>query len=363
VDLPARYAVRDYLKQQLNKYRTLTGDEFARRMVGWMLSYKKRPLSSDALLQIGEESLDVAKAAGAFGVTSKHDSGSSALPARARFSVSGFLLEPISLGQGWLSNDSANYTENVALLRTISGRFQRKKASFGVGMGCIVLTQHLLERVYERTEIRREELSSLIEAEFSDLIRALMLADAASLWIQRIEPGQVCRITAVPYSNGLMIANERMLFGDIEEGDFGFRWDIPGGEMQTPFVNPSRLLEDLGDGRFLQGNARPIRITCGVTYLDAFSLDREESDYFYGFRALMEEVGGDTLDALAQLTLAPLYAHQRADEYFLKDKFLPKTARLAALLSAGWLKTKPSQPVCVLLPYDADVANSTVAGV
>jgi hypothetical protein len=322
----------------------------------WVLAYKHGTISSGDLEEMSDEFLEYVREAGGFALARTSVAPSKALPSREKQTVSAYVLDPISLGQGWWNGETSPYTENAILLRTASAQFQRKKARIGIGIGCIVLTQHLLERVYERTEIQREELGPLIESEFHDLIRALTLADTASLWIQRIEEDGVCRITAVPYSNGLMITDQRFLFsGAMEDGELGFYVDLRNGEMQTPFVNPSKILSDLPEGRYFNGGARPIIILCGVTYLNALTLDRDESDYLFGFRALMDEIGAETLDALAHLTLSPLPVHEKNPSYLVADRFLPRTAKLAALLNSGWLKAKLTQPMCFLLPYDHQI--------
>lgn len=319
----------------------------------WVRAYKERTISSGGLEEMADEFLEYVQGAGAFALARTRVAPSKALPSREKQVASAYVLEPIGLGQGWWSEQSAPYVENAILLRTASAEFQRKKARLGIGIGGIVLTQHLLERVYERMEIGREELGPLIESEFHDLIRALTLADAASLWIERIEEGGVCRVTGVPYSNGLMIVDQRFLFsGGMEGGELGFYVDLRKGEMQTPFVNPSKILSDLPGGHYFNAGARPVIVLCGVTYLNMTTLDRDESDYFFGFQALIDEIGGETLDALAHLTLSPLPVHEKVPSYLLADRFLPKTAKLAALLNSGWLKAKLTQPMCVLLPYD-----------
>jgi hypothetical protein len=266
--------------------------------------------------------------------------------------VSGFALEPVGLGQGWADSVANPYVENAALLRCNVADFRRKKGSFGSGISCVVLTQHLLERIYERTEVQRADLGPLIEGQMPDLLRALAVAEAASLWIEVMEEGRACRVTAVPFSNGLLIANERYLFGGHEDGGFGFRCEIPSGRMQEPFVNNGRVLGELNGGRYFNGSERPIVIICGVTYMNVTTLNDAEADYYYSFKAALDGCEQGALDALAFLEFGPTLPHEHPPKFMPNAKDETKFERLRGLLTSGWLKPKLSRPLCLLLPYD-----------
>jgi hypothetical protein len=358
IELPPKYEVRDYLKQRVAKMETLGTATTDTLLKGWRDAYRSHSVSTETMRRFGEEYLEYLRIAGGFALGNDYTPPSKALPSKERVTSTGFLLDPVGLGQGWWGENPNPYVENAALLRLGIARFRRKKASVGIGIGCIVLTQHLLERVYERMEIGRNALGSLIEDEFNDLLQALALAELGSLWIRRIEGDRACRVTAVPYSNGLMILNERLLLGDIEGGEFGFRLEIPSGRYQTPFINPARFTTDLGNGRYLDGILRSATITCGVTYLNALTLDRDESDYFYGFKALMDDVGEQTLNILAYHAFAPLLPHQQTQRFEPPPEIEGKIRRLSSLLNAGWLKAELSQPLCYLLPFDHEVVKS-----
>jgi hypothetical protein len=358
VPLPARYAVRDYLRQQGQRMDALASDMTGVLLNRWRDIYLARGVTTETIKGLAQEYTAHMSDAGGFGFKGEHIPFKKVSPQRERVSVSSFMLEPIGLGQGWWGDGVAPYVENAALLRSARAQFGRKKAHVGVGMGCVALTQHLLERVYERDEVDKSQLGPLIEREVDDLLRALALAEVASLWIERLDEGAACRVTAVPFSNGLMVANERLLFGEYADGDFGFNIEIPTGRMHTPFVNDGKLIEDLGERRYLRGDARPIAVTCGVTYMNVLTLDQDESDYFYGLKALMEEVGFDSLSALAFFTYAPSLTHEHYPTFNLQERFQGKVARLRRLLNAGWLKAEAAHPICYLLPYDHSIRSS-----
>lgn len=355
--LPPRYTVRDYLKNQGAKLAGLS-EEHARGMLRKLAHrYQSRSLDGPALHQIGDDYLESIRLGGGFSLTSEYRSATSNAPYRERVLVSGYTLEPVGLGQGWADDTPHPYVENAALLRCYIGSFQRRKASLGSGISCVLLTQHLLERIYERTEVQRSDLANLIESEIPDFLRAMAFAESASMWIETVEGNQISRVTAVPFSNGLIIANERYLYANANEGQLGYRIEIPSGKMSEPFVNKGRLLSD-GSVDSAIGLGGPITVVCGVTYMNITTLDDDESDYYYTFKACLDCFDEGMLDAMAMLEFGPSKEHEKAVRNEVAGETVTRVVRLRNLLRSGWLKSRPSKPICFLLPYDCKLPSS-----
>lgn len=152
-----------------------------------------------------------------------------------------------------------------------------------------------------------------------------------------------------------MLANQRLLFGSYEDGDFGFRQEIPSGRIETPFLNNEWILENLGEQQFVHGDNRPVLVTCGVTYINALTLNDDEADYYHAFKALMEEVGLAALRTLSHFQFAPTLPHQKHPTFELSRRFDTRLSRLENLLKAGWLHPRATDPFCRLLPFDHEI--------
>lgn len=354
--LPAKYAVRDYLRKQGQKQDKLSSDMTEVLLNRFHAAYKKHRIDADALKSFADEYRGYLSEAGSFSLQTSYTPPTKVSPHRERATVAGYAVEPISLGQGWGGVQSDFYTENAALIRCHTGEFGRKKASLGQGYGGVALTQHVMERVYERTEIEWTALPALVERELTSLLQALAISEICDLWLDHVSDRVGgYRFTAVPYSNGLMLANLRMVFGTFADGDFGFRLQIPSGRIETPFLNKDWILEDLHEGRFLRGDSRPVSTICGVTYFNLVTLNDQEADYYHGFRALMDEIGEELLNAFSYFRFAPTLPHQRHPALDLRQRFGPRIQRLKGLLGEGWLKPNITSPLCLLLPFDHEV--------
>lgn len=351
--LPAKYAVRDYLRKQGQKQEKLSSDMTDVLLNRFHGAYKKHRIDANALKSFADEYGGYLSQCGGFSLQTSYTPPTKVLPHRERATVSAYAVEPISLGQGWGGDKAKLYVENAALIRFHAAEFRRKKASLGQGYGGVVLTQHVMERVYERTEVDWTVLPALIERELNSLLQAIAVSEICNLWLDHVSEGVGgYRFTAVPYSHGLMIANTRMVFGTFADGDFGFRVQIPSGKVETPFVNNDWILDDLTEGRLLRDDNRPVITICGVTYFNVVTLSDREADYYHSFRALMDEIGDELLNAFAYFRFAPTFAHQRHPVFDLNERFGPKIKRLTALLNEGWLKPNITNPLCLLLPFD-----------
>lgn len=356
--LPAKYAVRDYLRKQGQRQEKLSSDITDALLKRFHSAYERHRVKAGELKSFAEEYGSYLSDGGCFALQTTYTAPTKASPYREHSSVNGYAVEPVSLGQGW---PSANiYTENAALVRCHVGEFRRKKAFLAEGYCGVALTQHVLERVYERTEIHWSDFPALIERELIALLRALAIANLCDFWLRDTSRGSGYIFTAVPYSNGLLLANMRIVHGNYAEGDFGFRVRIPSGIIETPFVNNDLILEDLLDGQFLKGDNRPILTICGVTYFNCMTLNKNESDYYHGYCVLMEELGEALLDLFAYCQFAPTMAHERHPDFDIRQRYGTKIERLRALLQDGWLQPNPTNPICLLLPFDHRVPKLTV---
>jgi hypothetical protein len=347
--LAPRYAVRNYFREQNRAATKLYHDTASVFGPLWLHTYQSGKLTAAKLTQLAAEFTYRISEAGAFSIQQGHVAGSRSLPQREKRSVSGFFMEPMGLAQSFLPGEE-KFVEQAVMLRSCQAEFRLKKSSIGYGAGCLVLTQHLLERVYERTEIDHNRLAPLIHTELADLLHGLSLAEATGLWLLTEPDGH--RVTAVPYSHGLMLVNCRILFGDALNGGFGFRFSYPSGQEHTPFINPRNLLDHIGPGFPFQPDCRPILITCGVTYFNLTTLNDVQADYYHRFQVLKDAVGADILSALSLVHYSPQFPHEKLLALELNETGVRMVDKLRPLLHMGWLKAPQTRPICVMASSD-----------
>ena len=360
MEIPSKYVVRGYLRNSKEKLNNLASDINNGFSEELKELYEIGRLSSDSLINLSNKYRDYILQSGAFGIQMSYSPPTKLSPHRERSLVVGYAIEPVGLGQGWQSSGSLPYVENAALLRCHVAEFRRKKASVGVSFGGVALTQHVMERVYERNEVNRTDLPAQIEGEFYALLKAIAVAETCNLWVDYIEGETTTRITAVPYSNGIMILDTRLAFGSYSSLEFGFRLKIPSGLVEAPYINNAYILDDLGDGKRLIGDNRPVFLLCGVTYLNSLTLTGMQSDYYHAYRALLAEIGDDVLAGLSHFRFSPTLVHERHPSFSLLEHYGHRIERLSRLLRAGWLKPKSSIPVCRLLPFDWQIPSRSI---
>lgn len=345
--LPPHYAVRAYLRQQGSNVSKLLAD--ASRM-GWDCAetYRCRIATTDKLEVASNRFKEEARSAGAFIIVETYIPPAKAFPQRERSSVSGFFMEPVGLRQVNRSNGT-QYTEEAVLLRTIQSVFRRKRASFGFGTGSLIITRHLLERVYERTEVHHADFTALINAEFADLLHGVALAIAAGIWIDAEDECGKFRVGAVPYSNGLVKLEARVLLAEPARDELGFRITIPSLKEDKPFVNPVGVIQGtISSAPHLLG----VEMPCGVTYLNITQLPASETRYLYTFEALKAELGTDVLDRLTDAYCAPQFPQERPAPIPISDRADDLVQTTRALLNELSLHPSRSAGLCLLTPSE-----------
>ncbi len=358
VEIPAKYVVRTYLRERekiIEALGSLTTNVLIPR---WREMYASGPATSAMLASIGVDFAEVMPAHGAFLPVVEHIEGTRHIPFREKLSASAFFAEPVSIGQGFAPSENRPYLEKAMMLRTVQIELKRKKGYMGVGFSSISLTQHVLERVYERKELNYQDFEQELHEDITDLMRGLALAECANVYVASAVEGETYRFTAVPFKDGLMIVNNRLIFGDIGEGDFGWRVKLPSSEMETPFVNVRRLFKTVANDEYFSNSFTPTVVDCGVTYYNSITFNDQQADYYYAFQAAKEHVGHETLDEIARATYSPTLAHDRGKTMTPSDAFSKKIARLKVLLEAGWLKPKSRVALGYLLPYDHEIPRN-----
>jgi hypothetical protein len=222
----------------------------------------------------------------------------------------------------------------------------------GYGTGGLVLPQHLLERVYERTEVEPKHFGAHLHVEVQDLLHGLGLAESVGLWVEgKDDEGVGYRMTAVPFSNGLIIVNTRILFGRPEDSEFGFRLSIPSGQFHDSFINAGRLLDSV-PATEAHPALQSILVAAGVTYFNVMTLSDAQADYYHSFQVLKNEFGDHLLACLATQYYAPRFPHEPNYVAELTHRGAKSVDRLRAMLKSGWLKRPRSLPVCCLMQSD-----------
>src|SRR5688572_7716385 len=117
MSLPARYAVRDYLKKQGQKQDKLSSDTTEVLLNRFHDAYAKHRIDADTLTAFAEEYRRYLSEAGGFSLQTSYTPPSKVSPHREHSFVRGYAVEPISLGQGWSGPGSKVYAENAALIR------------------------------------------------------------------------------------------------------------------------------------------------------------------------------------------------------------------------------------------------------
>lgn len=352
ITLPPHYAIRRYFREQDKKFQRLDDALGADNLQSWRQRYRKSPIRSDDLEELAKSFEDILIENGGFSVSRESIPQNKMFPHRESQNVSGFLLSPITLGEGWFEEGSKPYHENALLLRYAYAQFKIKKAVIALGACGFLFTQHALERVYERSESDQERFSGELHSEIFSAMKALALVNAGRLWVT----GEKSVLTAIPFLNGLMIINHRVCVrGDISP-EMGFRISLPGGTIQSPHINKSCLVDD----KVIKSDDQIhfFIMPCATTYFNFTTLNEEQNDYLFLFKALLSEVGDDNLWALATINFAPDQVHERAPSDFkLLARHEKRRAQLLSALNAGWLKADKSQPVAGILPFGFETLN------
>lgn len=344
--LPSHHAINRYFREQDANIVDLFDRTDHAKMREWASRYRsKSRLSSEEMKEMADEHEANLVAANAFNILRTHRPPAKAFPQRETFTVEASFMEPIALGQGWIEAGKRPYTENAIYLRQMRVQFKPRKAFFGFSASGLILTQHLLSRVYERTEIGHEAFAKLLHDHIDELITGLALAETGRLWVSN----GCDRVTAVPFADGLLLVNTRALFGNEDEGDFGFHMDIPSMRLQQPYINDLlRFDEDIIPRT---SDFAGTLALCGTTYFNGQTLSDIQSDYYYAFRALREEVGEEAVTALVYFYFGPNLAHEKWGEFVLKPHLEKRRDRVFSLLSEGWMKLD-TPPIACILPFD-----------
>lgn len=346
--LPPQYAVRAYLRQQA-KHASFLFSEGVRQLGADCAEAYYSGLATTQKMQAAAGRFgEVASSAGAFTIVRTYTPPSKAFPQRERSAVAAFFMEPVGLIQ--VNRTSGlHYSEEAILLRTFQSEFRRKKANFGLGTGTLILTRHLLERVYERTEVHHEQFTALINSEFADLLRSVALARAAGIWIDGEDEGGTFRVGAVPYSNGLIRLEARVVLAQPKCGELGFRIEMPSFKDHRPFLNPASVIQGAISSA---PDMMAIEVTCGVTYLSVTQLSPSEVRYYYSFKALRDELETSTLDRLANAYCAPQFPHERPMSVDVSDRAGKLVQSVRGLLDELSLHPSQSGGVCFLGPSE-----------
>jgi hypothetical protein len=347
--VPSRYIIRGYLRRQDANQRALRDDVRDTLFDEWKAAYCRGKLRDDALDRLSSGFEHHLRQSGGFSVYRSIVQPTRAAPFRHRHSVSAFLGAPMTLGRNWWHGPEKASREPALMIDFCRMDFAPKRALFGLGFTGLVLTRHLLERIYERTEVSADAFEQLLHDHLDEFITGASLAEAAGLWLAG--DSTFSRMTAVPYANGVMIVSNRILWGSSDDGEFGFRVAVPSGKMTSPFINRSSLITQLPDGRHLSSTAQIGVLTCGITYLDFASLRDEQLDYYYAFQALKEAIGQDYVAASIYCYIAPQLSQDHAVGVELPNSAAGRIARVRSLLST-WLETRDYDPMCLALPYE-----------
>jgi hypothetical protein len=253
-------------------------------------------------------------------------------------------MEPVGLAQV-NRNEAKPYVEEAVLLKTCQSEFRRKRANFGFGTGALVLTQHLLERVYERTNSHHDNFTGLINSEFEDLLHGVALTIGAGLWIDGKDEHGKFRLGAVPYSQGLITLESRVIVANADNSELGFRLQLPSCETQMPFVNPTSVIEGIICN---STSLRGIEVSCGVTYLRSEQLRPEQRRFMDGYAALKLAIGSDTLGQLSTFYCAPRFPHERPVPIELPESTAALLEHVRRLLPQQGFHASNSSGVCIL---------------
>lgn len=344
----SRYFVRDFLRQQNRTAGALKEAMGDRYFDEWKRSYNGPKLKSPALTVLAREFQEAMIGAGALEVASAVKQPSRSAPSRECHTVAGFVPMAVSLGRGWRQDSANTFKEACLLLELCRAEFTPKKVTFGVGYTGIGLTQHVLERIYERTEIDEASFTSLLHEHLFEYLAGVSLSEAGGLW-QTSETG-FSRITAVPYAHGLMIVDNRILFAEVDEGELGFRVQLPSAKQTQPYLSHSSRV-DTPEATFGTSRYQMAVLTCGRTYLDMQSLRDEQQDYFYAFEALRNGLDKATLLAMIYCYMGPQLAHESQLVIDVPDALKRKLERTKSLLGE-WLVPEEYSPECFLLPFE-----------
>lgn len=334
-----------YFREQAANMEVLIENTSEEKLAFWRERYSHKKLRPEEIRSLADEHEAVLGAAKSFSVSRGYTKGSKAMPSREKHTLVGYFMEPVRFGHGWPNEEHESYTEEGLYLRMNKAEFGPKKVIVGIGAGGMALTKHMLERVYERTEVDHNAFADLLHGHMDEMFKALALAEVANFWIERPK----ARVTAVPYAEGLLIVNTRVLFGKDSFGDFGFRMEFPRLKLTEPYINDHFLLPT--ESSTALSDMRPSQAYFGTTYFNLTTLNDAQMDYYYAFRGLLDDVGDEPAAALAYMTFAPQLPHEKWGSYSLQPQFELKQKRIQGMLQEGWLKPNETPPFAMMLPF------------
>lgn len=341
IHLPPHVALDRYFRAQIRNYDTVD-DGLAEQIEDWKKNYTGQSRGKTRLSTLAGQFRELIEDNGAFALWQTERAAKRYLAYRRQVGVTSYFLKPVTVGN--ISEDAtSHHCEDAVNLLTLSARFKKKDSFFGIGNTGLFLTRHALERTYERTEIPEGKFRDLIETDINDLIIGIAVSEAADLWIE----SDVNRVSAVPFSNGLMLLNTRIVYCGADHPGLGWHNSLPSGKFQSPFVNTGIVLDHLCSDRL---NA--VVGTFTLTYLNTLDLRDDQLNYYYAFQQLKEALGEKVGHALAVMSFAPNLAHEDLGRYPLNDLYAEKVRKLNGLLRSGWLNADKPQFEAFIMHFD-----------
>lgn len=351
MDIPAKYSIRAYLREQSKLAEALVNLLCDDMPVRWLASRLDKFPKDNGIAELGGYFGDRVRELGAFSVHETHTVGTRNLPHRERYDVNGYFVEPITLGSLADQAMTEHFAEDAILLRTINCTFKSKKASNGLGFSGIALPSHVLERIYERTEISREAFPNLIVTELDDMLKGLAVAKECGIAVSQVDGSFPYWITAIPFANGLLIVKMKFVMGGFKERGFGFRLEMPSGYFFEPYTSPNRMMTDFGG--FHKDVENSALLDCAVTYFNVTTLSEAQSSYYYKFQQLKIEIGDNVLSTIARHIYEPRLPHEPHIILNLSGKPNRLAEELKIMIDGGWIKPKDEYPFSALLPFQA----------
>lgn len=351
MEIPAKYSIRAYLREQSKLVEPLVDFLSEEMPLNWLTNRSDKFAKNEGVDKQGQLFGTRIRELGAFSVHETYTVGTRNLPHRERHVVNGYFVEPFTLGHLTDATSKIPFTEEAILLRTVNCTIKSKKASFGFGFSGIALPRHVLERIYERTEISREGFSELITEELDDLLKGLAVARECGIAVVNMHGSNTHWVTAVPFANGLIIVKMKFVVGGFKDCGFGFRFEMPNGNFIEPYTSPHRIMTD--NGAIDKGADNIALLDCAVTYFNVTTLSEAQAAYYYKYQHMKKEIGDVVLSTMARHIYEPRLPHEPYKILSLSGKPKRLAEELSVLIDAGWIKPKEEYPFSALLPFES----------
>ena len=270
------------------------------------------------------------------------------------YTLSTYLLTPVSIGQRRDGESDDFYVEEMAMLMRAGARVSGKKASANHAPLCLLLSRHFLERGFERGAIETDMIAQL-KCDVVQLSRKLAFALATGL--VKTDFGEVGGQSAfVPYGDGLAMFASKILAGASHDENFGWKHDFVRGKHTRAYVKKdlvkqiSKTKEARAEGKLF------VQSWYAATFVSGAMLSKAQRRYVADFESVYGAVDVAEIDNCFDLWFNPdfVFRPDRQSGFDLTPELAKAFELLEESLGHEALKVHGKHPIMYFVPDGMD---------